>query len=77
MNRSPEWQAKFEALMELYDAVEDLGPYLDIERERVCMDCLHTEPEHSIPDPNQELAYGMGSCGNCTVCQLKKWRTDD
>jgi hypothetical protein len=42
--------------------------YVVVDNLRICGDCLHTADVHSISDPNSELCYGMGNCGNCVDC---------
>ena len=37
----------------------------------LCHDCRHAEAAHSIPDPEGRLCYGMGSCGNCLICEAR------
>jgi hypothetical protein len=35
---------------------------------KICHDCIHVDESHSIADPNGDLGYGGGNCGNCTEC---------
>jgi hypothetical protein len=61
-------QADAEADSPWVVATEDDSPWVVVDGTNYCIDCQHSEAEHSRPDPGGNLAYGMGNCGNCITC---------
>jgi len=62
------FEERLAAALRKADEAEDDSPWVVVDGTNYCIDCQHSEAEHSRPDPEAILPYGMGSCGNCITC---------
>lgn len=62
------WLVAFDAAI-AEKPMDDTSPYVTVDGVSYCHDCEHEEAKHTISDPNGDLYYGNGNCGNCTTCE--------